>query len=495
MKYDVVIVGGGLGGLVCAHILSKQGLGVLVLEKNAKMGGCLQTFVHHGVRFDTGMHYIGSMDEGQVLHRLFSTLGIAEAIPLCRLDPNAYDMVMLNGEMYPYASGYEQFEHSLAQRFPQCAEQVGRYVQQVRSIAQASPLYNLSALGRPNFLEASHHRTTIGSFVADITANPTLQAVLLGNMPLYAGRLDTSSAYIHAIVSNSYMQSAFRIVGGSDAIATALCRAIERQGGCLRTNAEVVELICDQQRMTAVRLASGELIEGRHFIASIHPWALLARIASPLLRRAYRERIAQIPNTMSNFTLYLRFKPDTVPYLNSNLFYYHDQQAWASDYSPDRFGQRFVFMHQCHQPNPRFAQSAELIAPMSYSELARWAGIPVGRRGDGYSEFKQQRAELLIERLNSIYPGISAHIEGYCASTPLTYEGYTATAQGATYGLMRDANAPERTFVSHRTKIPNLLLTGQSITAHGALGVTVGAVVTCADIVGPQLLEQIERCP
>lgn len=494
MQYDVVIVGGGLAGLMCAHILSKQGLGVLVLEKNPQMGGCLQTFVRQGVRFDTGMHYIGSMDEGQILHRLFSTLGIAEAIPLCRLNPNAYDMVMLNGEIYPYASGYEQFEQTLAQRFPQCAGQVGSYVQQVRSIAQASPLYNLAALGRPNFLDASHHRTSIGSFVADITSNPTLQAVLLGNMPLYAGQLATSTAYIHAIVSNSYMQSAFRIVGGSDAIAKALCSAIERQGGCLRTNAEVVELLCDHQRMTAVRLASGELIEGRQFIASIHPWTLLGRIASPLLRRAYRERIAQASNTMSNFTLYLRFRPNAVPYLNSNLFYYQDLQAWASDYSSERFGQRFMYMHQCHQPNLQFAQSAELIAPMSYSEVLRWAGTPVGRRGNGYVEFKQQRAELLIERLNSIYPGISAHIEGYCASTPLTYEGYTATAQGATYGLMRDANAPERSFVSHRTKIPNLLLTGQSITAHGALGVTMGAVVTCTDIIGPQLLERIERC-
>ena len=490
MVYDVVIVGGGLGGLVCASILSKHGLSVLVLEKHQQMGGCLQTFVRHGVKFDTGMHYVGSMDEGQALYRLFGYMGIADGIPLSRLDPHAYDIIVLEGEHYPYASGYDRFAHTLAQRFPQQADQLGEYVRRVRSIAQASPLYDLRLVGSPSFMEAPCHRISIDHFVAGITSNPALQAVLLGNMPLYDGVHGLTPAYIHAIISNSYMQSAFRVVGGSDTIARALCRSIERQGGCLRTGAEVAELLCDDQRMTAVRLDSGELLMGRRFISTMHPWALMGRIGSPLLRRAYRERIAAVPNSLSNFTLYLRFKPNSVPYLNSNLFYYHDRDAWASAYSPERFGRRFMFMHQCHQPNPSFAQSAVLIAPMAFAEVARWAH---GRGEAGYRELKQQRAELLIDRLNCIFPGISAKIEGYHTSTPLTYERYTSTAQGATYGLMRDAGAPERSYISHRTKIPNLLLAGQSITAHGALGVTMGAVVVCADILGPQLLEQIER--
>ena len=68
MKYDVIIIGSGLGGLQCAYILSKEGYNVCVLEKNNKLGGCLQTFRRNNTLFDTGMHYIGSMDEGQVLN-------------------------------------------------------------------------------------------------------------------------------------------------------------------------------------------------------------------------------------------------------------------------------------------------------------------------------------------------------------------------------------------------------------------------------------------
>jgi all-trans-retinol 13,14-reductase len=42
--YDVVIVGGGLGGLLSAVLLAKEGMKVCVLEKDKQIGGCLQTF-------------------------------------------------------------------------------------------------------------------------------------------------------------------------------------------------------------------------------------------------------------------------------------------------------------------------------------------------------------------------------------------------------------------------------------------------------------------
>jgi phytoene dehydrogenase-like protein len=71
MKYDVVIIGSGLGGLQCAYILSQEGYNVCILEKNKQIGGSLQTFRRDNAVFDTGMHYIGSMDEGQVLNRFF----------------------------------------------------------------------------------------------------------------------------------------------------------------------------------------------------------------------------------------------------------------------------------------------------------------------------------------------------------------------------------------------------------------------------------------
>ena len=67
----VLDIGSGLGGLVSGVILSKEGLKVCVLEKHHKAGGNLQTFSRDGCIFDTGMHYLGSLDEGQYLHKYF----------------------------------------------------------------------------------------------------------------------------------------------------------------------------------------------------------------------------------------------------------------------------------------------------------------------------------------------------------------------------------------------------------------------------------------
>ena len=63
-RHDVIIVGSGLGGLLCAGILARAGLNVLVLEQGTQPGGCLQTYRRHGLDFDTGFHYVGGLDEG-----------------------------------------------------------------------------------------------------------------------------------------------------------------------------------------------------------------------------------------------------------------------------------------------------------------------------------------------------------------------------------------------------------------------------------------------
>ena len=62
------------GWLVVRRTAGKNGYDVTVLEQNARIGGCLQCFTRRGTKFETGMHFIGSCDEGQVLHRLLRYL-------------------------------------------------------------------------------------------------------------------------------------------------------------------------------------------------------------------------------------------------------------------------------------------------------------------------------------------------------------------------------------------------------------------------------------
>ena len=139
----VVIIGSGLGGLSCGYILSRNGYDVTVLEQGAQVGGCLQCFTRKGVKFETGMHFIGSADEGQVLNRLLRYLGVLDDISLSRLDPKGYDVISFQGQQFRFASGKEPFIDTLAQEFPQERDHLHRYFELVESVASASSLHSL----------------------------------------------------------------------------------------------------------------------------------------------------------------------------------------------------------------------------------------------------------------------------------------------------------------------------------------------------------------
>lgn len=484
-KNKIVIVGSGLGGLVCGYVLSKNGYDVTILEKNAQIGGCLQTFRRGGVKFDTGMHYIGSMLENQILHRFWNYLGLLDTVPLQQLDTGGYDVISLAGETFKFANGYERFADTLSQQFPDNRSDIETYLSRVREIADASPLYNLRKINNNIFIEADYIKTSINEFIASSTSNPKLQNVLAGNLPLYAGVKDKTPTYVHALIHNFYIQSAFRIIGGSDTIAHSLAKSIEIFGGKVRTNAEVEKLICDDTHATSVLLTSGEVVEADYFVSNVHPQAFLGKIDSHIIRKAYRERISKLENTISNFTVYIKFKENATPYLNYNYYFYELPDVWKSnDYDIGKWPQSYLFMHQCHQKNPVYAQSAELIGYMHYDEVRRWEGTRVGHRGQEYLDFKEQKADKLLESLEQSFPGIRSCIESYYTSTPLTYSDYTATHEGSMYGIIRDKNFPSQTYVSQRTKIPNLFMTGQNINSHGILGVTIGGIITCAEFLG-----------
>ena len=102
-KYDIIIIGSGLGGLECGAILSKEGYNVCVLEKNELFGGCFQTYRRKGHLLDTGIHYIGSLDEGQVMNQFFRYVGIMDHLKVRKLDENAFDKIFYKNRVYDYA--------------------------------------------------------------------------------------------------------------------------------------------------------------------------------------------------------------------------------------------------------------------------------------------------------------------------------------------------------------------------------------------------------
>lgn len=104
MKKKCIIIGSGLGGLSCGVILARNGYDVTILEQHFQIGGCLQCFSRKGVKFEIGMHFIGSAAPGQTLNKLIRYLNL-ENVNLSQLDTTAYDIVSLAGEKFKYVNG------------------------------------------------------------------------------------------------------------------------------------------------------------------------------------------------------------------------------------------------------------------------------------------------------------------------------------------------------------------------------------------------------
>lgn len=493
-KYDVVIIGSGLGGLLCGSILSKEGLSVCILEKQHQFGGNLQTFKRDGKIFDTGFHYVGGLGKDQNLYQYLKYVGIMDDLKIRQLDQDAFDKINFQGKIYSYAQGFEKFIESLVVEFPQEKEALHKYVKEIKEICSHFPLFNL----RPNLGLDNEHiyfEKSVGDFIQSITSNKTLQNILAGNNMLYAGIPEKTPLALHALISSSLIEGAYRFEDGSQQVVNLLIEIIKSNGGTLFNNSNVKKLKINNDKVESAVLSNGEIFEADHFISAIHPSLTIGLTDTKLLRKSYRSRINELEETISVFSVYFSLKKDRFPYLNYNYYHFNEDNVWSiPKYNPQKWPQEYLFLTLPTANTSKYAETATAMTYMQYDEVKQWENSSLGNRGKDYEEFKKQKAELLIDHIEKQFPGFRASINNYYTSTPLTLENYTGTKNGSMYGIVHDCNNALKTRISPKTKIPNLLLSGQNINIHGFLGVTIGSVLTCTELLGMEyLLEKINN--
>ena len=494
MGKKVIIIGSGLGGLSCGVILARYGYEVTVLEQGAQVGGCLQCFTRRGGKFETGMHFIGSASEGQTLDRLLNFIEVKPDITLSQLDPTGYDVVSLCGQHFRFANGREAFIEQMSQYFPHQRDALVNYYNLVDKVASASSLHSLNNVETDAAVNMEFQMRTINEVIDATVSDPLLAKVLVGNLPLYAAEKDKTPFSTHAFIMDFYNQSAYRIVGGSDQVADSLVRTMSRYGGRVLTRSKATKIVCDDTHATGVEfegftvdgLRLTEFLEADIVISDAHPMRTMELLDTNLIRPAFRKRINSIPQTVGGFSVYLHFKEQTVPYLNSNFYGYLQDSPWGCElYDEASWPKGYLYMHLCHEPQPKFAKTGVILSYMQMEDVMKWKGTRVGHRGEDYEAFKHEKAERLLDALEMEFPGLRSQIAEYYTSTPLTYEDYTGTEGGSMYGIAKDVSLGAACRVPHRTRVPNVLQTGQNINSHGILGVLVGTIVTCTEIVGP----------
>lgn len=464
-----IIIGSGLGGLECARVLASQGRRLIVLEREQQPGGCMQSYRRGAFAFDTGLHYVGGLGEGQSLHDAFERLGLLR-LPWVRLDRDGFDHVTIAGRTFKIAEGYDNFVETLARDFPSEREALVRYVDMMRKSESrdAATTQQLVATNAWQWLSTNFSDELLANVVSGAAMKLELRKETL---PLFT--------FLHC--NSSYIQSAWRLKGDGNMIVASLINDIRRLGGQIVCNAEVTELVEHDGRIVEAVCKDGRRYAGETFISDVHPSLTCSWVRESIkIKKIYRRRMSELQNTTGMFTVSLVLKPHALRYFNHNDYVYRNADVWDFYRKKGPVGGVMV---SCRVPDDggEWAQQVDILTPMTWEEVEPWSNSTVGRRPEGYRAMKQRRADECIELAETVLPGLRNAVERMYTSTPLTYRDYTLTPDGSAFGVRKDCNNPLMTQLSAHTPVPNLLLTGQSLVLHGLQGVTMTAMETAKE--------------
>jgi all-trans-retinol 13,14-reductase len=428
------------------------------------------------------------------LYRYFKYLGIIDDLKLKKLDEDGFDIISFEdtNEEFPHAQGYENFIAQLLKYFPDEREAIEKYCEKVRTICDSFPLYNLEWDGQ---YDSQILSLNAKQCIEEVTTNEKLKAVLAGSNFLYAGIAEKSPFYVHALSVNSYIQSSYRCVNGGSQITKLLIKQLKKYGGEVYKYKEVVKFEVADDQITAVSMKDGSSVSGQYVISNIELKTTLKMVGQEHFRKAFYNRIQSLEGVMSAFSLYLVFKPKSFKYLNHNYYHFKDgTKVWnANEYDENNWPKAYMASMNATSKDNEWADGMTFITYMKFDDLLPWAQTfnttaEKNFRGETYEEFKTRKAERFLQEIEIKFPDIRNCIKSMHTSTPLSYRDYIGGHNGNMYGYVKDSNDPMKSFIAPKTKLSNLYLTGQSINMHGVLGVTIGAVVTCSEIVGKEYL-------
>jgi all-trans-retinol 13,14-reductase len=297
----------------------------------------------------------------------------------------------------------------------------------------------------------------------------------------------------HAIMTDSLIRGAYGLKGGGDNLAKSYVRAIEAKGGEVLTKKRVTELRVVDRHVKEVHTADGSTYTADWVIAGIHPKAAFRLLKDEFgadhdpFTPVFRDRMKNLEESLGIFGVYAA-APDRPPVDPLRNYYYFDSadpETFFDTTSPDQPPKAVFLSSAKRRPEPgtkQFALSLHAAGPVEWFDP--WRESRFGKRPAEYAARKEIFAENIFRAVERYEPGFRSKISKYVSSTPLTNLHFNGSEDGSSYGLYHSiANTGARA-IGPRTKVINLLLTGQSTLFPGLLGAAVSALRTTGHIIG-----------
>jgi phytoene dehydrogenase-like protein len=477
--YDVVIIGGGIGGMACAMYLAERGRSVLVLEKNQQPMGSAWAKTVKGYTFEETIHYMASMDEKGPTGRFFADLRRHRDVQTVFMD-SLYRLVGRDYDV-PLNSDVEAFRHALLDLAPEDASFINWYVDETlhfgRSLRWPTRPHRWLGLSgrlallwpfRGHFLSMLKLRRTpfltgVRKWIKNTRLRNLVYSTLHGS--------DFSFLADVAIVASALTASGGLPLRGVQHLFHTLSEVITSLGGQIAPMTRADRILVKNSLAHAVRLADGSEITSDFVVSAIDRAETYDTLLSdePLIEKE-KNRFASYPLGLSYNTVCVGASlPTTLETIGAHHVRLNEQSEPIHDRDQAE-EDKILSVRFCHFSNPDAApagHSALVLSTVSHYDDWKRFLRPDGTYGSSsYYSRKDELADLMISRCEKIVPNLRDHVEHRDMSTPLTIEKWTAARRGIGSGGYYATPSMISRILSEESRIHNLYFCGQFATGR-----------------------------